>query len=377
MIVTDDVRRESTIEQQRDRFSWRSWTAVFRMRVLYETEAFCHRLEDVSSSLRGLPTLKELSATLRPGLHTPSTQMEGPLVRDDAEVALVLSLPLSFFLPSLLSLSLSPFVCLSLSLPVFSGPSPTLFAAVPVISSLARVEDSTSPRAPALLLWRSVRFENSQFRCFEGSFRKLPRDNNILRRSSNSSRVCVSISTLVAAYCVGMLARWRFVDEVLETFSFLRLVCLVMTLRYPLMHHLHVRSLVKDTRCVYRWENSIWRSRDVEQYRSILLDILIFGREILSIFSERNVENLSVLQTSSRYTMRSLSLCCTGSLSILVFGILFGAGGRFQHSSGLPRNDFFIRFVLQSHGLRHLSWQNLSEDPVTSCRPFTLCPNIF
>lgn len=107
MIVTDDVRRESTIEQQRDRFSWRSWTAVFRMRVLYETEAFCHRLEDVSSSLRGLPTLKELSATLRPGLHTPSTQMEGPLVRDDAEVALVLFLPLSFFLPSLLSFSFS------------------------------------------------------------------------------------------------------------------------------------------------------------------------------------------------------------------------------------------------------------------------------
>lgn len=74
-----------------------------------------------------------------PGLHTPSTRTEGPLVRDDAE---------AFSLPISLTLS----VRLSLSFPVFFGPSPTLLAAVPVISSLARVEDSTSPRAPALLL---------------------------------------------------------------------------------------------------------------------------------------------------------------------------------------------------------------------------------
>lgn len=73
------------------------------MHVLYETEASCHRPEDVFSSLRGLPTLKELSATLRPGLHTPSTRTEGPLVRDDAEAARVLYLSFSF-----LSLSLSP-----------------------------------------------------------------------------------------------------------------------------------------------------------------------------------------------------------------------------------------------------------------------------
>lgn len=189
MIVTDDARRESGVERQRDQFSRRFWTAVFRMRVLYETEASCHRPEDVSSSLRDLPTLKESSATLRPGLHTPSTRTEGPLVRDDAEVAPVLSLPLSLPFSLLCSVSLSLLVRLSLSLPVFSDPSPTLFAAVPVISSLARVEDSTSPRAPALLLWRSVRFENSQFRCFEGSFRKLPRDNNIPRRSGDSSSV--------------------------------------------------------------------------------------------------------------------------------------------------------------------------------------------
>lgn len=80
--------------------------AVLRMHVLYETEASCHRPEDVFSSLRGLPTLKELSATLRPGLHTPSTRTEGPLVRDAAEAALVLYLPFSVFLA--LSLSLSP-----------------------------------------------------------------------------------------------------------------------------------------------------------------------------------------------------------------------------------------------------------------------------
>lgn len=49
------------------------------MHVLYETEASCHCPEDVSSSLRGLPTLKESSATPRPGLHTPSTRTEGPL----------------------------------------------------------------------------------------------------------------------------------------------------------------------------------------------------------------------------------------------------------------------------------------------------------
>lgn len=80
--------------------------AVLRMHVLYETEASCHRPEDVFSSLRGLPTLKELSATLRPGLHTPSTRTERPLVRDAAEAALVLYLPFSVFLA--LSLSLSP-----------------------------------------------------------------------------------------------------------------------------------------------------------------------------------------------------------------------------------------------------------------------------
>lgn len=156
--------------------------AVLRMHVLYETKASCHRPEDVLSSLHGLPTLKELSATLRPGLHTPSTRTEGPLVRDDAEAAPVLYLSLSLFF----------FLALSLSLSVFSGPSPTLLAAVPVISSLARVENSSSPRAPALLLWRSVRFESSQFCCFEGVFRKLPRDNNIPRRSGNSSNVCAS-----------------------------------------------------------------------------------------------------------------------------------------------------------------------------------------
>lgn len=80
--------------------------AVLRMHVLYETEASCHRPEDVFSSLRGLPTLKELSATLRPGLHTPSTRTERPLVRDAAEAALVLYLPFSVFLAP--SLSLSP-----------------------------------------------------------------------------------------------------------------------------------------------------------------------------------------------------------------------------------------------------------------------------
>lgn len=124
--------------------------AALRMHVLYETKAFCHRPEDVLSSLRGLPTLKELSAT-PPGLHTPSTRTEEPLVRDDAEAAPVLYLSLS---PSFSSLFLSRSlrVRLSLSLPVFSGPSPTLLAAVPVISSLARVENSSSPRAPALLL---------------------------------------------------------------------------------------------------------------------------------------------------------------------------------------------------------------------------------
>lgn len=123
------------------------------MHVLYETEASCHRPEDVFSSLRGLPTLKELSATLRPGLHTPSTRTEGPL---SFEMMLKLlpyfiSLPLPRFLSPFLSLVLSAFA-LSLSLPVLSGPSPTLLAAVPVISSLARVENSSSPRAPALLL---------------------------------------------------------------------------------------------------------------------------------------------------------------------------------------------------------------------------------
>lgn len=41
--------------------------------------------------MRGLPTLKELSArTLRPGLRTPSNRTEGPLARDDAEAAPVL-----------------------------------------------------------------------------------------------------------------------------------------------------------------------------------------------------------------------------------------------------------------------------------------------
>lgn len=316
------------------------------MRVLYETEAFCHRLEDVSSSLRGLPTLKELSATLRPGLHTPSTQMEGPLVRDDAEVALVLSLPLSlsfsllcslfFFLPSYAFL----FLCLY-------SPVPLLLFSLRCLWSAAWHASRTPPRpghrrfsfdvpcdsrTPSFAASR-VRFENyPETIIFCG-------DRAIHRGYVSRSRLSWQ---LIASACL--------LDDVsLTTFSkpsFLWLVCLVMTLRYPLMHHLHVRSLVKDTRCVYRWENSIWRSRDVEQFRSILLDILIFGREILSIFSERNVENLSVLQTSSRYTMRSLSLCCTGSLSILVFGILFGAGGRFQHSSRLSCNDFFIRFVL-------------------------------
>lgn len=116
---------------------------------MHETEAFCHRPEDVFSSLRGLPTLKELSATLRPGLHTPSTRTEEPFVRDDAEAA-VLSLPFSSFSSLSLSLSLSPRSPFSFS--VFSGPSPTLLAAVPVISSLARVENSSLPRAPALLL---------------------------------------------------------------------------------------------------------------------------------------------------------------------------------------------------------------------------------
>jgi len=126
--------------------------AVLHTHVLYEMEAFCHRPEDVFSSLRGLPTLKELSAPLRPGLHTPSTRTEGPLVRDAALVFFI-SLSLCSFLPRSLR------VCLSLSLPVFSGPSPTLLAAVSVISSLARVENSSLPRAPALLLWRSVRFK--------------------------------------------------------------------------------------------------------------------------------------------------------------------------------------------------------------------------
>lgn len=80
--------------------------AVPRMHVLYETEASCHRPEDVFSSLRGLPTLKELSATLRPGLHTPSTRTEGPL---SFEMMLKL-------LPFFISLSLARFLALSLSL---------------------------------------------------------------------------------------------------------------------------------------------------------------------------------------------------------------------------------------------------------------------
>lgn len=123
------------------------------MHVLFETETSCHRPGDVSTSLRGLPTLKELSATLRPGLRTPSTRTEEPLVRDDAEAAPVLYLrPLPRFLFLALALTLS--VRLSSSFPVFSAQplSCSSRAAVPVISSLARVEDSTSPRAPALLL---------------------------------------------------------------------------------------------------------------------------------------------------------------------------------------------------------------------------------
>lgn len=113
------------------------------MHVLHETEASCHRPEDVSSSLRGLPTLKELSATLHPGLRTPNTRTEGPLVRDDAA-----SRPLAPRLSPLPSRSLSRPArgFLLLSLPSSSA------AAVPVISGLARVENSSSPRAPALLL---------------------------------------------------------------------------------------------------------------------------------------------------------------------------------------------------------------------------------
>lgn len=144
MIITDDVRRESAIGQQLGRFSWRSWTAVFRMRVLYETEAYCHRPEDVSSSLRGLPTLKELSATLRPGLHTPSTQTEGPLVRDDAEVAP--SLFLSPFFALFLSLSLSfPSSYAFLFLCLYS-PIPLLLFSLRCLWSAAWHASRTPPR---------------------------------------------------------------------------------------------------------------------------------------------------------------------------------------------------------------------------------------
>jgi len=86
------------------------------MHVLYEMEASCHRPEVVFSSLRGLPTLKELSTTLRPGLHTPSTRTEGPFVRDDAEAAPVLYLSSSLRFPRSFSLTLSAFAFLFLSL---------------------------------------------------------------------------------------------------------------------------------------------------------------------------------------------------------------------------------------------------------------------
>lgn len=67
------------------------------------------------------------------------------------EAAPVLYLPLPLLLPRARLLSFALRRSLRVR-PVFYGPSPTLLAAVPVISSLARVEDFTSPRAPALLL---------------------------------------------------------------------------------------------------------------------------------------------------------------------------------------------------------------------------------
>jgi len=115
-MLTGDVQRESAAERRWDQFYWRFWMAVLHMHVLYEMEASCHRPEDVFSSLRDLPTLKELSATLRPGLHTPSTRTEGPLVRDDAEAASVLYLPFSLRFPRSFSLALSAFTFLFLSL---------------------------------------------------------------------------------------------------------------------------------------------------------------------------------------------------------------------------------------------------------------------
>jgi hypothetical protein len=104
--------------------------------------------------LRGLPTLKESSVR-------PFDQDCAPLApeRKDPSYETMLKLPPFFirvlvFLVLSVALSLSERVRLSPSFPVFSPQS--LFcssrAAVPVISSLARVEDSTSPPAPALLL---------------------------------------------------------------------------------------------------------------------------------------------------------------------------------------------------------------------------------
>lgn len=118
-ILTGDVRGELAVERRWGRSWWRSWMAVPRMHVLYETEASCHRPEDVFSSLRGLPTLKELSATLRPGLHTPSTRTEGPLSFEMMMLKLLpffISLSLPRFLALSLSLVLSAFAFLFLSL---------------------------------------------------------------------------------------------------------------------------------------------------------------------------------------------------------------------------------------------------------------------
>lgn len=70
---------------------------VLRRRVLIEKEASCHRPEDVSYSLRGLPTLKESSATPRPRLHTPSTRTEEPLARETTMPSLFLSFPLFLY----------------------------------------------------------------------------------------------------------------------------------------------------------------------------------------------------------------------------------------------------------------------------------------
>lgn len=190
--------------------------AVLRIHVLYETKASCHRPEDVVSSLRGLPTLKVLSATLRPELHTPSTRTEGPLARDDAEAApvLYLSLSLSFFLA--LSLSFSPRSPFSFSLCILRSLS---------YSSRRGACDQQPGTRRELLLAPGIGASPLTFRTIRelpvlllrGCVSKTtPRQLYSAAIGQFIERIRVLIPALVIAYCVGSLARWmtRFVLDV-------------------------------------------------------------------------------------------------------------------------------------------------------------------